>query len=67
MFRALRATFRKSRQAHVWSAFTFCIAVGVDRVVGEADLVAFPCGVNHKVCGEKKRRTVLGVVVERKL
>lgn len=57
-----RATFRKSRQA-----FTFCIAVGVDRVVGEADLVAFPCGVNHKVCGKKTKKTptVLGVVVER--
>lgn len=31
------------------SPLTFCIAVGVDGVIGKADLVAFPGGVNHKV------------------
>lgn len=32
---------------------TFCIAVRVHRVVGEADLVAFPRGINNKVWKEE--------------
>lgn len=41
--------FQPSGSVEKRSPLTFCIAVGVDRVVGEADLVAFPGGVNHKV------------------
>lgn len=45
----------------VAALLTFCIAVGVDRMVGKAYLVAFPCGINNKVCREMK--TVLGICV----
>lgn len=66
-------TAEQSRAEHRWStheapahlhgccwraaAFTFSIAVGVNRVVGEADLVAFPCCIDNKVCQAKKRLT----------
>lgn len=32
---------------------TLCIAVGVDRMVGEANFVSFPRGINHKICREE--------------
>lgn len=33
---------------------TFCIAVRVDRMVGKADLISFPCGINNKVWEEQR-------------
>lgn len=33
----------------------FGVAVGVDGMVGEPNLVAFPSRVHHKVCGKEKR------------
>lgn len=42
---------------------TFCIAVRIDRMVGKADLVAFPRGINNKVWKEKE--TLLTLVLKR--